>query len=311
MRVIITGGTGVVGTALTESLVRDGHEVIILSRNPAKAAGRLPAGARAERWDARTGRGWEALAEGAGAIVNLAGENIAGNIPPLSRWTAARKREILESRAHAGQAVVEAVQTAHDKPRVVVQASAVGYYGDGGERVLTEASPRGHNFEAEVSQVWEAATEPVEAMGVRRVIARTGLVMSHKGGIFPFIRLQFRLFAGGPLGSGQQWFPWIHVDDHVAALRFLIDSGLSGPVNLAAPEAVRYKDFARTLGKVMGRPSFIPAPAFALRLAMGEKADGLLLSSHREAPEVLLKSGFKFKYPKLEPALSDLVGKKD
>lgn len=306
MRVIITGGTGLIGSALAADLAASGREVVVLSRRP-EGVKNLPAGVRAVAWDGRTAQGWGELASGAEAIVNLAGASIGGAIPPLTRWTANAKRQILDSRLNAGRAVVEAVQTAAEKPRVVVQQSAVGYYGSRGEEALTEAAGPGSDWLSGVCQQWEASTAPVEGLGVRRAIARTGLVLGRDADLFKIITLQFKLFAGGPMGSGRQWFAWITLADEVAAMRFLIESDAQGAFNLSAPNPVRYAEFARTLGRVLRRPSLIPVPAFALRLMMGQKADELLLTSQRVLPAALGQNGFKFQHPELEPALRQLV----
>jgi uncharacterized protein (TIGR01777 family) len=307
MRVIITGGTGMLGSVLADRLAKDGHDVVVLSRSPERVAPRLSKGIRAERWDGRTAAGWGRLADGAGAIVNLAAENIAGSNPFLGRWTAARKRKLLESRLNSGKAVVEAVQNAATKPKVVVQASAVGYYGPRGSEVVTEDTPAGNDFLARLCVNWEASTQPVEDMGVRRAIARTGLPVTTKGGFFPPLLLQHRLFAGGPMGGGGHYWPWIHVDDEIAALRFLIESGGEGPFNLSAPNPVTNKEFSRTLGKVAKRPSLIPTPAFAMRLAFGELGQTLFFTGQRVVPQRLQQLGFAFKFPELEPALRDVV----
>jgi uncharacterized protein len=308
MRVIITGGTGLIGSALAESLAKDGHDVVVLSRDPAKAAGRLRKGIRAERWDGHSAAGWGALADGAGAIINLAGESIAGANPLLGRWTAARKRVLRESRMNAGQAVVEAVRAAGNKPKMVLQASAVGYYGPHGDERVTEDMPPGKDFLGQLAAEWEGSTKAVEELGVRRAIARTGLPLTTKGGFFPPVLLQHKLFAGGPMGSGRHYWPWIHIDDEIAALRFLIESGGAGPFNLSAPNPVTNKEFSRTLGKVLGRPALIPAPGFAVKLALGELGDSLLLTGQRQVPDRLQQLGFTFKFPALEPAIKDVIG---
>lgn len=307
MRIIITGGTGLMGSALANSLAADGHDVIILSRSPDRAAKSLRKGQRAERWDGRTAAGWGELVNGTDAIVNLAGESIAGENIISGRWTARRKQAILDSRVNAGRAVVEAVRAAHQKPPVVVQASAVGYYGPRGDERVTEDTPAGSDFLARVCVAWEAATAPVEELGVRRAIARTGLLLSAQAGALAPLRFITAVGGGGPMGSGRQYWPWIHLADQVAALRFLIDSGASGAFNLSSPNPVTNAVFARTLGKVMRRPSFMPAPAFAMRLVAGELADALLLSGQRQVPECLTRMGFKFKFTELEPALRDLL----
>jgi uncharacterized protein (TIGR01777 family) len=301
MAIIITGGTGLIGRALVANLAADGHEVVLLSRTPERATG-LPAGARAEGWDGRTATGWGHLADGAKAIVNLAGESIAAG-----RWTAERKRHISESRLNAGRAVVQAVEAATHKPHVVIQASAVGYYGPRGDEEVTEETPPGNDFLAQVAVEWEGSTAPVEALGVRRAIIRSGVVLSSAGGALPPLLLPFKLFAGGPLGHGQQWFPWIHVADEVGAIRFLIeDQAASGPFNLTAPHPLTNAEFSRVLGRVLRRPAIMPTPAFALRLLFGEMAT-VLLDGQRAAPRRLLGLGFIFRLPEAEAALRDLL----
>lgn len=308
MRVIITGGTGLIGRALTAELVRRGHEVIILSRSPKLAAG-LPAGVRVEGWDARSAKGWGPLADGAGAIVNLAGENIAGTGFLPQRWTDERKRRILESRINAGRAVVEAVEQAASKAGVVIQSSGVDYYPADETADMTEESPRGSSFLADVTRDWEASTQAVEVLGVRRAIIRTGVVLSKDAGVLPKLALPYQLFVGGPIGSGRQPFPWIALDDEVAAIAFLIEHPMaSGPFNLAAPHPLTNAEFGRVLGKVLGRPSFVPAPAFAFKLAFGELAV-LLLEGRRALPKRLLELGFQFKYPEAEAALRAIYGR--
>ena len=301
MRTIITGGSGLIGRALAVELAAAEHEVIILSRAPGWVSG-LPAGARAVRWDGRTTEGWQDVADGAAAIVNLAGEGIA-----TGRWTAARKQRIAESRRQAGVAVVQAVAAAATKPQVLIQASAVGYYGPRGDETITEVAAAGTDFLAQVCVPWEASTEPVEQLGVRRVVIRTGIVLSRDGGALPRMMLPFRLFAGGPLGSGRQGFPWIHSADEVSAIRWLIErEDASGPFNLAAPETLTNAEFSRVLGRVMRRPSFMPTPGFALQLVLGELAT-LLLDGQRQVPQRLLDLGFTFRFPTAEAALRDLL----
>ena len=301
MRTIITGGSGLIGRALAVELAAAEHEVIILSRTPGRVSG-LPAGVRAAGWDGRTAEGWQDLADGATAIVNLAGESIAAG-----RWTAARKRRIAASRQQAGAAVVQAVAGATTRPQVVIQASAVGYYGPRGDETITEDSAAGDDFLAQVCVPWETSTEEVERLGVRRVIIRTGIVLSRDGGALPRMMLPFRLFSGGPLGSGRQGFPWIHHADEVRAIRWLIEhEDASGPFNLAAPETLTNAEFGRVLGRVLRRPSFMPTPGFALRLVLGELST-LLLDGQRQVPQRLLGLGFTFRFPTAEAALRDLL----
>ena len=305
MRAIITGGTGLIGSRLAASLAQAGHEVVVLSRNPGKHA--LPQGVRAAKWDARTAAGWGHLADGAGAIINLAGENISGTGALPARWTAERKRRIAESRLHAGQAVVEAVRQAASKPEIVYQASGSDYYG-WGDRLFTENDAAGDTFLGSVAtDSWEPATAAVEAMGVRRVIGRQGPVMSMDGGPLPFSVFQFKLFAGGRLGSGNQWMSWVHIEDAVRAIQYLIENKQAqGVYNIAAPNPVTNKEFTQVLGQVMGRPTLIPAPAFALKLALGE-ISALVLEGQRIDVQKLRELGFTFNYPDLRLALLDLL----
>jgi hypothetical protein len=305
MRVIITGGTGLIGKALANSLAHDHHEVIVLSRNKNKTSG-LAAGIRLEVWDGKSVAGWGTLADGAGAIVNLAGASIAGDGFLPSRWTDERRKLIRDSRVNAGKAVVEAIKAAQTKPGVLIQASAVGYYGTPGDQVITEASPAGNDFLAETCQAWEDSTNEAEVLGVRRVIIRTGVVLSSLGGALPRQALPFKLFAGGPLGSGKQQFPWIHIDDAITAIRFLIETpSAHGIYNLSAPQVVNNAQFSAALGKALGRPSYLPTPSFAFQIAFGEVAM-LLLEGQRALPKRLQEAGYSFHYPEPEAALRDI-----
>ncbi len=301
MRVIVLGGTGLIGKALVADLAKDGHEVVVLSRNPQRHSGGLPAGVRLEKWDGRSARGWGELVGGA-AIVNLAGESIASG-----RWTETRKKAILESRVNAGRAVVEAVEMAKVKPGVVIQSSAVGYYGPRGDEIVTEQGRAGNDFLSWVCQAWEASTQAVEAAGVRRAIVRTGIVFSLEGGAFPLMLLPFRLFVGGKLGDGKQWMPWIHIADEVAAIRFLIDHPeAAGVFNLSAPYPLTNGVLSRLLGEIMRCPAWMPAPGFIMRAALGEMAT-LLLDGQRVIPDRLQQLGFVFQYPQAEGALRALL----
>ncbi len=302
MRVILTGGTGLIGRPLSQAFVADGHEVIVLSRAPQKAKG-MPAGVRLATWDGQSAAGWGALADGADAIINLAGESIASG-----RWSAERKQRILASRVQAGQAVAEAIAAARVKPGVLIQASAVGYYGPHGDEPVDEETNPGSDFLARVCSEWESSTAGVEhAHGVRRAVIRTGLALSMAGGAFPQMMMPFRFFVGGPLGSGKQYVPWIHIADEVRAIQFLVaNENARGAFNLCAPHPVTSKEFGKTLGAVMGKPSVMPAPGFALRLGLGEMAS-LLLEGQRQVPRRLLDLGFEFRFPELETALRDIL----
>ncbi len=297
---IITGGTGLIGRALAAELVAAGYEVVVLSRNPQRAHG-LPTGVQVEAWDGRTAQGWGGLADGTYAIVNLAGENLAGG-----RWTAERRHRIRQSRLDAGQAVVEAVRAAKRKPAVVVQASGIGYYGPHGDEEVTEDFPPGEDFLGRLAVEWEASTAPVEGLGVRRVVIRTGVVLSREGGALPRLALPFRFFLGGPLGNGRQWVPWIHIADEVRAIRFLLENEEArGPYNLAAPNPVTNRELARALRQVLRRPSWLPVPAPALRLALGEMS-AVLLTGQRALPHRLLEADFRFQFPEISTALQNL-----
>jgi hypothetical protein len=303
MRVLITGGSGLIGRAVAAPLAAWGHEVVVLSRDPARVRG-LPAGARAAGWDGRTAADWWELLKHDTAVLNLAGEGIAAG-----RWTAARKRRIRESRIDAGRAVLEAVMraaAAGNAPATLLQASGVGYYGECGDREVDEDQPPGADFLAEVAVAWEASTAEVEALGVRRAVLRTGVVLDLGGGALPRMLLPFRLGIGGPLGGGRQWFPWIHMADEVGAILFLLKTPAArGPYNLCAPLPVTGRDFARALGRQLHRPAVLPVPAPALRLALGELADALL-RSQRAVPRRLQDAGYVFKFPELPGALADL-----
>jgi len=302
-RVIITGGTGLIGRAVAAELAGAGCQVVVLSRRPrpAQALG-LPGGATVTGWDGHSAQGWDHLADGALAIVNLAGASLAGG-----RWTPERKRLILDSRLQAGNAVLQAVQAAGRKPQVVIQASAVGYYGRRGDEEIGEEGPAGDDFLARVCVAWEASTQAVAAMGTRHVVIRTGVVLSAAEGALPRLALPFRLFAGGRLGSGRQVLSWIHLADQAAAIRFLIEQpGAAGPFNLTAPQPVTNAEFSKLVGQVLRRPAWLPAPAFALRLALGELAT-TVLDGQRVVPRRLLELGFRFRFPQVALALQDLL----
>jgi uncharacterized protein len=304
MKVIITGGTGLIGSALAHSLTKDGHDAVVLTRDPAKPTPQLPSNARKVQWDGKTAEGWMQEADGADAIVNLAGETIS---PEAGLWTTERKRRIRQSRLDAANAVLDAIHQATTKPKVLIQSSAVGYYGTRDDEVILEGAPAGNDFLADVGKVWEAASAPAEEMGVRRVLIRTGIVLSDKGGTLKFAALPFKLFVGGPLGDGKQYWPWIHIDDEVGAIRFLIENpNTSGPFNLTAPNPVTNKEFAATASKVLGRPGFFPTPAFVLKTVLGEMST-LVLDGQRAIPRALQEAGYEFQFPNLEGALRDLL----
>jgi uncharacterized protein (TIGR01777 family) len=303
MKVIITGATGFIGRALCRKLLEAGYHVVALSRNADGGRKILGGGVVVKEWDGKSSRGWKELANGAYAIINLAGENIS-----TGRWTQKKKQRILRSRLDAGKAVVEAVAEAQEKPRVVIQSSGIGYYGSTSDQMVDESSLPGKGFLVDVAQEWEASTKKVESWDIRHVVIRTGVVLGREGGALPRLLTPFRFFVGGPLGSGKQWLPWIHLEDEVKAIRFFIEKeDLSGPFNLCAPEPVTMKEFCNILGKVIRRPSWLPVPGFTLRLLFGEMAEEALLSGQRAVPKRLLDGEFQFKYPNLKPALEEIL----
>jgi uncharacterized protein (TIGR01777 family) len=308
MRFIITGGTGIIGQALASDLLNEDHEVIVLSRNPETGKTLLPPNTRVVGWDAKTSEGWLEWADGAAAIINLAGARLAGPNPIKLRWTKKRKDLICNSRLYAGQAVSQAIKEVAQKPVVIIQASGINYYATG-DGIVTEETPVGEGFLPHVcADCWEISTEPVESLGVRRVIIRTGPVLHPRSGPLPPMVLQSKLFLGGPLGSGQQWFSWIHPADVVAGIRFLIDDpDAMGPYNLCAPNPLTNAEFSEILGRVLRRPYLLPVPAFTLKLLFGEMSSTLLLGV-RAVPARLQSMGYAFRFPEAETALRDLLG---
>jgi hypothetical protein len=305
MRILIAGGSGFLGRALAGRLAQDGHEVVVLSRDVQATQETLPPGVQAARWDARTSAGWAYLADGAGAIINLAGENIGAQ-----RWSGERKKRILVSRLEAGAAIVAAIERARRKPEVLVQQSGVGYYGDRGDDLLTESEPpQGAAFESQVTVEWERSTQSVESLGVRRPVLRTAVVIERGSPALERMALPIRLFAGGPVGRGTQGFTWIHRDDWVEAVRFVLgDPRVAGPINVAAPQPVTLEEFGRALARVLGRPYWMPTPELLVRLVFGEMGD-VVLQGRKVIPARLEEWGFKFRYPTVDKALRAIYGR--
>ncbi|MCG3042091.1 TIGR01777 family oxidoreductase [Streptomyces fenghuangensis] len=291
MRIAVTGSSGLIGRALVDSLRADGHEVLRLVRRPARTGEEV-------EWDPSRQYVDAAGLVGCDAVVHLAGAGVGDH-----RWTEAYKREIRDSRVLGTAAVAEAVASLDAPPRTLVVGSAIGYYGDTGDRAVDEDAPPGHGFLADVCQEWEEAAAPAEEAGVRTVYARTGLVVSRTGGAWGRLFPVFRAGLGGPLGSGRQYWSHISLHDHIAALRHLLDTGeLSGPVNLTAPEPVTQREVAAAMGRVLHRPAVLPVPAFALRAVLGEFSTDVL-GSQRVLPRRLLESGFVFAFPGIEDAV--------
>ncbi len=294
MRIVIAGGSGFLGEPLVRRLVARGDDVAVLSRNPAKVrAGRGVA------WDGRTQGAWSEEVASADAIINLAGENVGEG-----RWTDERKRKLVASRLDATAAIVQALRNAPPKDRVLVNASAVGYYGLRGDEELDEHGTRGSGFLAELVEKWEAAAREAEPLA-RLVLLRFGVALSPEGGALKKMMLPFKLGAGGPVGSGGQWMSWIDRDDAVRIVEWAIDNrSARGVYNASAPEPVRNRDFTRALGRALHRPALLPAPAFALRLAFGQMAEEVLLGGQRVLPRRAEREGFRFEVPTLDASFA-------
>ena len=300
MKILISGSHGLVGKALVRSLVEDGHEVVRLVRR-GDTVGELQV-----EWHPNQGRIDAQHLEGFTAVVHLAGESIASG-----RWTDEKKRSIRDSRVKGTTLLSEAIAQLSRPPAVFVSASAIGYYGNRGDEELTETSPPGNDFLASVCVEWEAATRPAVEKGIRTVITRFGVILDRDGGALAKMLPPFRMGIGGRVGDGRQWMSWIALDDVINALKFLLlDSTVHGPVNVVAPNPVTNAEFTKILGRVLSRPTFLPVPAFGARLAFGELADALLLSSQRVEPAVLSERGFAPYWPRLEPALQHLLKKR-
>jgi len=298
MRVLVTGSSGLIGQALLSFLAADGHKVVRLVRPHSRARGRNI------EWDPEAGNLQTEDLEDFDAIVHLAGETIAG------RWTPQKKQRILDSRVKSTQLLCGSLAQVRDRPLVLVSASAVGYYGNRGNELLTEESPPGSMFLSKVARAWEAATEPAKRNGIRVVNLRLGFVLGKAGGGLPAMLLPFKLGIGGRVGSGRQYLSWIAIDDVVGAISHAIMSDeLRGPVNVVSPNPVTNREFTKALGRVLWRPTIFPLPVFAAHMVLGEMADELLLASARVEPARLAASGYEFRFPELKPALRHVLGK--
>jgi hypothetical protein len=301
MKIVVAGGTGFIGAALIKSLQSRGHAVVLLTRASAKALQRSETVVWQPDAAPRPRPALVAAINGAEAIVNLAGEPIAGK-----RWTRAQKARLRSSRIDTTRTIVQAVADAQHKPRLLLNASAVGYYGARGDEEVTEAEPPGADFLSRLCREWEAEALRAEAHGVAVVRLRTGIVLGKGGGALAKMIPPFKFFIGGPLGSGRQWMPWIHLEDEVGLIEHLLTAGAGGAVNATALEPVRMKEFCAALGKALGRPSWAPVPGFVLRLAFGEMAD-VLLTGQRAVPAEAQRRGYRFRFPTLPEALKDIV----
>lgn len=302
-KIIITGATGLIGKKLAKALSDRGDEVIVFSRNVKSARRKLPFIKNFIEWDHTYPDQWKSHLNEKDAIIHLAGVNLFSK-----RWNKDFKKTIIESREVSTRNLVSAIHECEHRPKVLVSASGVGYYGDGGETILTEDSPRGNDFLANVCEIWESESRKASGYGIRNVQIRTGIVLSTEDGALKQMLLPFKFYVGGPLGSGKQWFPWLHIDDIVNIYVHAIDyQNISGPINAASINIVRMKDFAKTLGQVMNRPSWFPVPEVALKIIVGEAA-GTAVSGQRVKINKLLNSGYVFKFENVKEALKDLLG---
>jgi len=302
MKILVTGSTGLVGTALGTDLQRAGHTVCRLVRPGTRVEALRGAEGFEVKWDPETGE-LGGAAVGADAVVNLGGASIA-----QGRWTAKRKRLLRTSRVESTRSLVNALARMAARPRVLVSASAIGYYGNRGEEMLNESSAPGNDFLSGIAKEWEAEAEKAGALGIRVVRARFGVILAKEGGALPKMALPFRFGVGGRIGTGQQWMSWITLRDVVAIVRLALEGGtVQGPRNVVSPQPVENAEFTKALASALGRPTLFPAPAFALRLALGDMADALLLSSQRVMPAQLEKLGYKFLHPDLAGILPSLV----
>lgn len=307
MRIIVAGGTGFIGRHLVQKLVEQSREVVVLSRSEKSVRRAFGDTVVPAVWDAEIAGEWVRFLEDTDeevGVINLTGESIAEG-----RWTGEKKRRIIESRIKSAGAIVDACEKASKRPAVLVQGSAVGWYGPRGDEELDEKSGPGRGFLADVCEKWESVSDPVEDMGVRRVLARTGIVLGQKG-ILEKFKTSFKLFLGGPLGSGNQWLSWIHIEDEVRALIHLLDADQAqGPFNLTAPHPVTMEEFTTALGRVMDRPAKFRVPSALLKLGLGEMAEEMILNGQKVFPSRLLEMGFEFEYNSVEGAFKDLFGK--
>ena len=302
MKILITGATGSIGKRLSRKLIDRGDSVIILSRDPESARLKIAGAADYLKWNFEQQEMWEKYLKGQDVIVHLAGVNMGSK-----RWTKEFKEKAYDSRIISTRNLVEAIESVEQKPKLFICSSAVGYYGNRGEELLTEDTNPANDYLASLCVDWENEAAEVEKLGVRRISMRTGLVLSKNEGLLKKFYFPFKLFVGGPLGNGNQWFPWIHIDDIVGIYLQAIDNeNIHGPVNAASPGIIRMKEFANTFGKVLNRPSLFPVPEFMLKIVAGELG-GHAADSQKISVEKLLKSGFKFKFKNLEDALINLL----
>lgn len=300
MRVMMTGGTGMIGSPLAKRLLEKGHEVLILSRSHIGEGSSSKL--RFVKWNGRTLGEWVDQLAGVDAIINLAGENIGA-----MRWSKKRKDLILGSRVTAGETLTQAIGKASIKPKVFIQASAIGFYGTNDQGLITEESLSGNDFLADISKKWERSSFEIESMGIRRVIIRTGVVLSRQEGALGRMLLPFKFFIGGPLGSGRQMVSWIHLEDEISAICFLLENGNTrGIYNLTSPAPAPNAELGKLIARITHRPFWLPVPEFALRFLLGEMST-VVLDGQSVIPERLLEAGFRFKFKDISSALMDIL----
>jgi uncharacterized protein (TIGR01777 family) len=301
-KIIIAGGSGYIGNGIIRDLIQKNHEIVVLTRNPDRARETLPAEVKSVKWDAITGKDWFEQLKDTEAIINLTGENVGSGY-----WTAKKKQRILESRTNSVQAISDALDRSGKKMKLIIQISGISYYGNQGDQVLAESAASGDGFLAGVTVEWEKYAEKLKPFTSRLVILRTSPVLGREGGLVVRVALPFRLFLGGYPGDGKQWISWIHLEDVVGCINFVLsEENASGVYNLTSPNPIQGKDFFGSICKALHRPCWLRIPATPLKLFLGDMANDVLLPDQRAIPEHLLNDGFRFKYPELPEALHQI-----
>lgn len=301
--IVITGGTGFIGRRLAYYLYELGYKIVLLSRNPEEVSEDLKTSFRIVQWDGKTGNGWFNYADDALALINLAGENIGSG-----RWTRAKKHVILQSRLDAANAVIDAIRRAEKKPKIVIQPSGVGYYGGHGDELVDESFTRGEGFLPDLSEQWEQAIGPVKEFVSRLIIVRMGVVLGEDSAFMRRILVPYKLFIGGHIGDGKQWISWIHIEDVIGAIRFLLENNAAyGIYNLTTPNPVRSRIMFKVVGKILGRPSIFKLPEVAVKIALGDMGKEMLLQGQRVIPRKLVDAEYEFLFPTIESGLTNIL----
>lgn len=302
MRVIVAGGSGFIGSELIRKLLVSKHQVVLLSRKPVGVRSVYNESLQIVQWDGKTVGSWAKFIDGADAIINLSGENVAAK-----RWSESQKARLIDSRINPTRAILQSISQATKKPRVLINASAVGYYGNFGDGDVTESHIKGEGFLSDLCEQWEREALHAEKYGLRIVLLRIGIVLSPSGGALKKMLMPFKYFVGGPLGSGKQWFPWIHLEDVIRITQFALENnGIKGALNIASPHPVTMSEFSYSLGKVLKRPSLFPVPSFVLKLLLGEMS-AIVLGGRKVIPKKLIDAGFVFKFIDINDTLFNLM----